>query len=50
MLVKPNTTLVWFDKSFLSCDVSDDNGDMYNFASISRFPLQNLTGCRVMSI
>jgi len=40
--------LVWFDKRFFLRDLSDDNRDMYNFASISRFTLQNMAGCRVL--
>jgi len=48
-IVKLSTMLVWFDKSFVLRDLFDDNREMYNFGSISRFTSQNMTGCRALS-
>jgi len=41
--------LLCFYKSFVLRDLFDDNREMYNFGSISRFTLQNMTGCSALS-
>jgi len=41
--------LLWFEKSFVLRDMFDENREIYNFGSISRFILQNITGCSALS-